>query len=56
MEQTQGAVTPDVSMGWTVGQIQAMAAPSGRVTKEQAMEIINRKRAAAGLDPLDHLP
>ena len=50
-------VVPDVVLsGMTIPQLEALGAPSGKITPEQAMDLINERREAKGLGPIHYLP
>lgn len=50
-------LTPDVvTHQLPLPTLLALSAPDGKISKEQAMDIINKKREAKGLKPIHSIP
>jgi hypothetical protein len=42
--------------GLTLPQLEVMLSATGKIDKSQALDIINERRIAKGLEPLDGIP
>lgn len=54
--EERGWTPRTIAEGFTVHQLIALGAPAGKVSKEQAFEIINARREKKGMDPICYLP
>ena len=57
MMEAHKAWTPrQIAEEMSVHQIIALGAPVGKISREQAMDVINARRAKKGMEPISYLP